>query len=183
MPHITEEIWSTFNDTFLIDKDWPEKITIDETVLYEVGELKNVINQIRNFKNNYSLKNNLVIELSPQRQYSEWFIFQLERIAKVKILESGTSLGSDEITLVFQSSEFKFEVLASKYIDIESERKRLNNKMDKIKNSLLVSEKRLSNDKFINNAKQELVQAEKENVKTLTSEIETIEETLSSFDK
>jgi valyl-tRNA synthetase len=183
MPHITEEIWSTFNDTFLIDKDWPEKITIDETVLYEVGELKNVINQIRNFKNNYSLKNNLVIELSPQRQYSEWFIFQLERIAKVKILESGTSLGSDEITLVFQSSEFKFEVLASKYIDIESERKRLNNKMAKIKNSLLVSEKRLSNDKFINNAKQELVQAEKENVKTLTSEIETIEETLSSFDK
>lgn len=84
---------------------------------------------------------------------------------------------------MFQSSEFKFEVLASKYIDIESERKRLNNKMDKIKNSLLVSEKRLSNDKFINNAKQELVQAEKENVKTLTSEIETIEETLSSFDK
>jgi valyl-tRNA synthetase len=84
---------------------------------------------------------------------------------------------------VFQSSEFKFEVLASKYIDIESERKRLNNKMDKIKSSLLVSEKRLSNDKFINNAKQELVQAEKENIKTLTSEIETIEETLSSFDK
>ena len=84
---------------------------------------------------------------------------------------------------MFQSSEFKFEVLASKYIDIESERKRLNNKMDKIKSSLLVSEKRLSNDKFINNAKQELVQAEKENIKTLTSEIETIEETLSSFDK
>jgi valyl-tRNA synthetase len=183
MPHITEEIWSTFNDDLLIDKDWPEKITIDETVLYEVGELKNVINQIRNFKNNYSLKNNLVIELFPKQQYSEWFIFQLERIAKVKILESDTLLGSDEITLVFQSSEFKFEVLASKYIDIESERKRLNNKMDKIKSSLLVSEKRLSNDKFINNAKQELVQAEKENIKTLTSEIETIEETLSSFDK
>ena len=183
MPHVTEEIWSTFNNNLLIDNDWPDKITIDGTALHEVDELKNIINQIRNFKNNYSLKNNLVIELSPHQQYSEWFIFQLERIAKVKILESSTSLSPDEITLVFQSSEFKFEVLASKYIDIESERKRLNNKMDKIKNSLLVSEKRLSNDKFINNAKQELVQAEKENVKTLTSEIETIEETLSSFDK
>ena len=55
--------------------------------------------------------------------------------------------------------------------------------MDKLKKSLLVSEKRLSNDKFINNAKEDLVDAEKENVKTLTSEIETIEETLSSFDK
>ena len=41
MPHITEEIWSTFNDDLLIDKNWPEKITIDETVLYEVDELKN----------------------------------------------------------------------------------------------------------------------------------------------
>ena len=139
MPHVTEEIWSTFNNNLLIDNDWPDKITIDGTALHEVDELKNIINQIRNFKNNYSLKNNLVIELSPQQQYSEWFIFQLERIAKVKILESSTSLGPDEITLVFQSSEFRFEVLASKYIDIESERKRLNNKMDKIKNSLLVS--------------------------------------------
>ena len=36
---------------------------------------------------------------------------------------------------------------------------------------------------FFNNAKEDLVDAEKENVKTLTSEIETIEETLSSFDK
>ena len=66
---------------------------------------------------------------------------------------------------------------------METERKRLNNKMNKLKKSLLVSEKRLSNDKFINNAKEDLVDAEKENVKTLTSEIETIEETLSSFDK
>ena len=83
----------------------------------------------------------------------------------------------------FIFGNFKFEVLASKYVDFETERKRLNNKMDKLKKSLLVSEKRLSNDKFINNAKEDLVDAEKENVKTLTSEIETIEETLSSFDK
>ena len=92
------------------------------------------------------------------------------------------SIDSDEITLVFQSSEFKFEILASKYIDIDHEKERLNNKIDKLKNSLLVSEKRLANDKFINNAKKELIQAEKENIKKLSSEIKTIELTLSSFD-
>ena len=183
MPHITEEIWSTFNKNLLIDNDWPTKIAVNETGHHEVDELKNIINQIRNFKSNYNLKNNLVIELSPQQQYPEWFIFQIEKIAKVKILDSSVSLDSNEITLVFQSGNFKFEVLASKYVDFETERKRLNNKMDKLKKSLLVSEKRLSNDKFINNAKEDLVDAEKENVKTLTSEIETIEETLSSFDK
>jgi len=183
MPHITEEIWSTFNKNLLIDNDWPTKIAVNETGHHEVDELKNIVNQIRNFKSNYNLKNNLVIELSPQQQYPEWFIFQIEKIAKVKILDSSVSLDSNEITLVFQSGNFKFEVLASKYVDFETERKRLNNKMDKLKKSLLVSEKRLSNDKFINNAKEDLVDAEKENVKTLTSEIETIEETLSSFDK
>jgi valyl-tRNA synthetase len=183
MPHITEEIWSTFNNNLLIDNEWPNELTVKETDLHEVGELKNVINQIRNFRNNYNIKNNLVIELLPQLQYSEWFKFQLEKIAKVKILEFSSSLNTEEITLVFQSGKFKFEVLASQYIDIESERERLNNKMGKLKKSLLVSEKRLSNDKFINNAKKDLINAEKENIKTLTSEIETIEETLSSFDK
>jgi valyl-tRNA synthetase len=183
MPHITEEIWSTFNKNLLIDNDWPNEITVKETDLHEVGELKNVINQIRNFRNNYNIKNNLVMELLPQLQYSEWFKFQLEKIAKVKILEFSSSLDTEEITLVFQSGKFKFEVVASQYIDIESERERLNNKMGKLKKSLLVSEKRLSNDKFINNAKKDLINAEKENIKTLTSEIETIDETLSSFDK
>jgi valyl-tRNA synthetase len=183
MPHITEEIWSTFNKNLLIDNDWPNEITVKETDLHEVGELKNVINQIRNFRNNYNIKNNLVMELLPQLQYSEWFNFQLEKIAKVKILEFSSSLDTEEITLVFQSGKFKFEVVASQYIDIESERERLNNKMGKLKKSLLVSEKRLSNDKFINNAKKDLINAEKENIKTLTSEIETIDETLSSFDK
>ena len=154
----------------------------NDSNLDEVDELKSIINQIRNFKNNYSLKNNAIIELSPQQQYPEWFTFQLEKIAKVKILDPSMSIDSDEITLVFQSSEFKFEILASKYIEIDHEKKRLNNKIDKLKNSLLVSEKRLANDKFINNAKKELIQAEKENIKKLSSEIKTIELTLSSFD-
>ena len=33
MPHITEEIWETFNNEVLISNKWPEKYNINENVL------------------------------------------------------------------------------------------------------------------------------------------------------
>ncbi|MDC3009169.1 valine--tRNA ligase, partial [bacterium] len=51
MPHITEEIWSTFEDDLLINNTWPE---VDGKELNpeanDVENLKEVISQVRNFK-------------------------------------------------------------------------------------------------------------------------------------
>ena len=48
MPHVTEEIWSTFNNNLLIDNDWPTKIAVNETGYHEVDELKNIITYAKN---------------------------------------------------------------------------------------------------------------------------------------
>ena len=45
-----------------------------------------------------------------------------------------------------------------------------------------VSKKLLENDKFVKNAKEELIKEEKANIEKLSSEIETIQKTLSSLD-
>ena len=48
--------------------------------------------------------------------------------------------------------------------------------------SLEISNQRLNNEKFVENAKQELIDQEKQNVQNLNSQIESINSTLKSLD-
>ena len=43
MPHITEEVWETFDDEVLIGNKWPEKYNINEDNEGSVEDLKNMI--------------------------------------------------------------------------------------------------------------------------------------------
>ena len=91
---------------------------------------------------------------------------------------------ANNIPRVFRiaSNEFEFSILANKYIDVENEIKRLNKKREELSKSLEISNQRLNNDKFVENAKQELIDQEKQNVQNLNNQIESINSTLKSLD-
>ena len=59
MPHITEEIWSSFNENYLIDNSWPTKYQQESVDIFEIENLREIITKIRNFKSTYNLKNSL----------------------------------------------------------------------------------------------------------------------------
>ena len=181
MPHITEEIWSSFNENYIIDNSWPTKYQQESVDIFEIDNLKEIITKIRNFKSTYNLKNSLSIDLYPTSSYPDWFINQLEKTANV-IISTVENNVKEGVVLSFQSNEFEFSILANKYIDVENEIKRLNKKREDLSKSLEISNQRLNNDKFVENAKQELIDQEKQNVQNLNSQIESINSTLKSLD-
>tara|TARA_B100001057_G_scaffold293725_1_gene293809 strand:- start:400 stop:1494 length:1095 start_codon:yes stop_codon:yes gene_type:complete len=177
MPHLTEEIWSSFDKTYLIDNVWPSTIQVDSDVSNEIESLKEIITKIRNFKSNYNLKNSLKIDLNSTSTNPDWFINQIENIANVHI-SNKTESG---VVLTFQSAEYVFSLIANKYIDIDKEVKRLTKKIEELEKSLEISKKRLNNEKFVQNAKKELVDEENENVQDINSQIDLINSTLRSL--
>jgi len=181
MPHITEEIWSSFNENYIIDNSWPTKYQQESVDIFEIENLREIITKIRNFKSTYNLKNSLSIDLYPTSSYPDWFINQLEKTANV-IISTVENNVKEGVVLSFQSNEFEFSILANKYIDVENEIKRLNKKREELSKSLEISNQRLNNDKFVENAKQELIDQEKQNVQNLNSQIESINSTLKSLD-
>ena len=181
MPHITEEIWSSFNENYIIDNSWPTKYQQESVDIFEIENLREIITKIRNFKSTYNLKNSLSIHLYPASSYPDWFINQLEKTANV-IISTVENNVKEGVVLSFQSNEFEFSILANKYIDVENEIKRLNKKREELSKSLEISNQRLNNDKFVENAKQELIDQEKQNVQNLNSQIESINSTLKSLD-
>ena len=181
MPHITEEIWSSFNENYIIDNSWPTKYQQESVDIFEIENLREIITKIRNFKSTYNLKNSLSIDLYPASSYPDWFINQLEKTANV-IISTVENNVKEGVVLSFQSNEFEFSILANKYIDVENEINRLNKKREELSKSLEISNQRLNNDKFVENAKQELIDQEKQNVQNLNSQIESINSTLKSLD-
>ena len=181
MPHITEEIWSSFNEDYIIENTWPSSFLEESGDIFEIENLKEIITKIRNFKSTYNLKNSLAIDLYSLNTYPDWFVNQLEKTANVNISVSESTL-EEGVVLSFQSNNFVLSLLANNYIDVESEIKRLNKKKSELNKSLEISNNRLTNDKFVKNAKQELIDQEKQNVQNLSSQIESINSTLKSLD-
>ena len=181
MPHITEEIWSTFEDDLLINNTWPE---VDGKELNpeanDVENLKEVISQIRNFKATYQLKNKEILKLNLSKDVSPWFTKQLENIGNVE-LNLNSPEDKDKKQVVFQSGNYEFYLLAEDYIDIDVEIKKLDKKIEDLSKTLAVSRSRLENEKFIKNAKEELIEKEKQNVIEVENEIELLKQTRDQF--
>ena len=67
MPHLTEEIWSSFNKENLIDSSWPEIIITNHDDDNFVENLKEIISSIRNFRLTYSINNSTTISLFTEK--------------------------------------------------------------------------------------------------------------------
>ena len=181
MPHITEEIWSTFEDDLLINNTWPEVEGKELTPeVNDVENLKEVISQIRNFKATYQLKNKEILKLNSSKDVGPWFTKQLENIGNVE-LNLNSPEDKDKKQVVFQSGNYEFYLLAEDYIDIDVEIKKLDKKIEDLSKTLAVSRSRLENDKFIKNAKEELIEKEKQNVIEVENEIELLKQTRDQF--
>ena len=181
MPHITEEIWSTFEDDLLINNTWPEVEGKElNPEANDVENLKEVISQIRNFKATYQLKNKEILKLNSSKDVSPWFTKQLENIGNVE-LNLNSPEDKDKKQIVFQSGNYEFYLLAEDYIDIDVEIKKLDKKIEDLSKTLAVSRSRLENEKFIKNAKEELIKKEKQNVIEVENEIELLKQTRDQF--
>ncbi len=181
MPHITEEIWSTFEDDLLINNTWPEVEGKElNPEANDVENLKEVISQIRNFKATYQLKNKEILKLNSSKDVGPWFTKQLENIGNVELnLNSPEDKVKKQV--VFQSGNYEFYLLTEDYIDIDVEIKKLDKKIEVLSKTLAVSRSRLENEKFIKNAKEELIEKEKQNVIEVENEIELLKQTRDQF--
>ena len=181
MPHITEEIWSSFENELLINNTWPETHNdISSNVSNDVENLKEVISQIRNFKATYQLKNKEVLAVNSKKDVDQWFKKQLTNIGNVE-LNVSSSDNEDERKIIFQSGNYEFFLVADDYIDIDVEIKKLDKKIESLTKTLTVSKSRLENEKFIQNAKDELIKEEQQNVLEVENEIKILKDTRDQF--
>jgi len=144
--------------------------------------LKEVITALRDVRVKNQLKPKdsirLSIETSQQKAYQ-----RIESILTKQVNAESISYVPSFVTasISFVVQKDKFYIETEKEIDTASQKEQLLKDLDYLKGFLLSVEKKLGNERFVQNAKQEVIEIERRKKSDAEAKIKAIEESLQSL--
>jgi valyl-tRNA synthetase len=184
MPFITEEIYQLLNDQS-IDLCVSQYATenIPDNALLQQGELlKQVISALRDARNKNQLKPKetitLFIETATPAAYSLIGNILAKQINAVSIQFTTTAVSN---TIVVAIEKDKFYIQSEKQLDTVTLKADLLKDLEHQQNFLQSVIKKLSNERFVQNAKTEVIALEQKKKEDTEARIQTIKESLASL--
>jgi valyl-tRNA synthetase len=184
MPFITEEIYHLVkerNDDLVVKQFEPAK-KFDAEILKEGDKLKNLITAIRDAKNKNNVKPkqpvSLYIETNNESPYQAIKEILSRQTNADKILFNQTP---DATAIMTVSGNEKIYIKSDVAIDTSVQKEKLTKDLNYLKGFLIAVEKKLSNDKFVQNARPEVIELERKKKADAESKIKVIEQTIASL--
>ena len=183
-PFITEELWSFFkieNDKDLIISPWPavHKSSINEKIDNEMNILQDVISSVRAVRSRMNIPPSKKIELKiKSNEEQKHFIDQnnelIISLAKLNSYSVGISMQKPSQSVVSVVHGMELYIPLEGLVDLEKERAQLNKRRTKIEELLVGIDNKLSNENFIANAPDEIVNRENNKKIDLKDELKKI---------
>jgi valyl-tRNA synthetase len=184
MPFITEEIYHQLKEQAddITVKQYPAISENNAAILKKGVLLKEVITAIRDARNKAQLKPKETIKLHilavDKTVYQPIESILAKQVNAELITYTDTSV-SNSINVVIQKDKFFIETTT--LLDAVSQREQLHKDLDYHKGFLASVEKKLSNERFVQNAKPEVVEIERKKKADAEAKIKAIEESLESL--
>jgi valyl-tRNA synthetase len=185
MPFLTEELWH--DDLFAergemdccIVAEFPKGGAIDEKLLKDAEVIKTVVAEIRNIRNQKQISPKealpLSLKVNSDIDYEKWLnvVFKLANVSEAEIV-------NDKIAgaTAFMAGKDEFFIPLSENIDVDAERIRLNADLVYLQGFLKSVDAKLSNERFVQNAKPEIIANERNKKADAEAKIQIIEESL-----
>ena len=184
MPFITEEIHHTIKTQTedLCIKAYTSFGEVDESVLKAGQLLQNVISTLRDARNKNQIKPKDAIELHIQTENNKPYQ-TIQNILAKQINASAIQYtqGSVAASIVVALEKDKFYIVANQAIDTAGLKENLLKDLAHQQGFLASVEKKLSNEKFVQNAKPDVLAIEQKKKADALARIQTIEESLAQL--
>jgi valyl-tRNA synthetase len=184
MPFITEEIYHRLKEQEddLTIKQLPVIGTNNDRILKNGVLLKEVITAIRDARNKNQLKPKDSIRLHIQTENMNTYQSFESILSKQVNAESVSYISAtvaNSITVVVQKDKFFMETTT--VLDAGSQKEQLQKDLGYLKGFLVSVEKKLSNERFVQNAKPEVIDVERKKKADAEAKIKVIEESLAGL--
>lgn len=183
MPFVTEEIWHQLRERQDGDdcmmSDWPKVGAFDNDFISSVEQVKSIVTNVRDIRNNNGIKMTTPLKLFAQKTGATATLLGNEGLkammSKMAFLED-VQLTEDAVenSVSFIVGTDKFFVMLNKTVNVEEECVRLKKDLEYQEGFLNTVNKKLSNERFVNNAPEKVVAMEKKKQADATSRIESI---------
>ncbi len=188
MPFITEELWhdEVFGeraaDDCVIVAQLPDAIAFDTELLKEIEIIKQVVSEIRNVRNTKQIspKESLTLSVKVGSGISfeayKNIIFKLANISELSYTDEKLAGAAS-----FLAGRDEFYIPLAGNIDVEAEKEKINKEIEYLKGFLKSVNAKLSNERFVQNAKPEVVANEQAKQADAEAKIAILEESLKAL--
>ena len=183
MPFLSEEIWQHIakretNEALCI-ASWPQKEGVDLKILSQFEFAVQVITEIRRIRKEKNIPFKEVLELLELNQKGNDGAMDsiIKKLANISSISDVKENPTGALSFRVNSSEFFIPISGT--VNVEAERQRIIEELNYTKGFLSSVERKLSNQKFVNNAPVEVVELEKKKAQDAKEKIDTLENSLS----
>lgn len=185
MPFITEELWQALSERkdgeSIMIASMPIAKSVDSDMLSSFEKVKETISGIRTIRLQKNIANKDSLELEILGEYNDSYnsvILKMGNISEVRVV---SEKNPQAISFLVGTTEFAIPMGSN--LDVEAEIAKLESELTYLQGFLNSVMKKLGNEKFIANAKAEVVDAERKKQADAESKIRTIEETIQNLKK
>ena len=185
MPFITEELWQALTERkdgeSLMVASMPKPSTVNEDLLKGFDVVKEIVSNIRTIRLQKNIPNKDVLVLDILGAHNSAFDAVIQKMANLETINKVDE--KDPTAVVFLVGTTEYAVPLGNNIDIEAEIEKLEGELKYLEGFLNSVVKKLSNEKFVANAKAEVVDAERKKQADAESKIKTLQENIAALKK
>ena len=186
MPFISEEIWSLISEREskedrLIVASWPNVKSFDVDILENQKIAADVVSGIRTIRNNKNIANKdqveLFVKLNENTDKSfDALIIKLGNLSKLTYVDAKA-----EGALSFRVKSNEYYIPLAGAVNIEEELATLRQELEYTNGFLNSVMKKLSNERFVNNAPEQVIAIERKKQSDAESKIKSLQEQINAL--
>ena len=185
VPFISEEIWQNISDRStdeaLIISKWPEQYDVNASIIEDFNKVTEVISGIRTIRKekNISFKDTIEVKVINTEKLSDKYNSIIAKMGNLSSIETVNESVDGALSFRVKSNEYFIPMAGA--IDVDAEIEKLKAELDYTEGFLKSVQKKLSNERFVNNAPEQVVAVEKKKQSEAEAKIETIKASLASL--
>ncbi len=185
MPFITEELWHQIKERSpeecIIIASWPESSDVKKEILAEAGKAFEVITQVRNIRNSKNIPNKQKLELHMKGSTADYSSFSpiIKKLSNLSAFKEVTEKESLSAGFILGKDEFFVPIADG--IDLGEERENITRELEYTNGFLASVEKKLQNERFINNAPEQVVASERKKLEDAKVKINALVSALAAL--
>jgi valyl-tRNA synthetase len=185
MPFISEEIWQDIADRTqeeaLIIAEYPEMIEVNESLINEFKVTSEVISGIRTIRKerNIAFKNKIDFSVLTNNNSTSNFDAVIEKLGNLSSIKYVSKKVDGALSFRVKSDEYFIPMTSD--INVDEEKAKLEEELKYIEGFLNSVQKKLSNERFVNNAPEQVIKIERQKEADALAKVETLKASLSSL--
>ena len=185
MPFLTEEIWHHIADRTpeqaLIVGEWPKEKAFDTKLITDFDFATEVISGIRTIRKdkNIPFKDAMELKVVNNEKASTYFDSVIQKLGNLTTLEYVSDKVDGALSYRVKSNEYFIPITGN--IDVEAEIAKLTEELNYTKGFLRSVQGKLSNEKFVAGAPEQVIANERKKEADALAKIATLEQSLASL--